>query len=429
MGVSGVAGQVAGAPGLPPPAAGVPSPLTLGQAEEIGLRNHPKIGSATLVAQAASQVVSETKSAYFPTVVSNTTGAIANTGTALAAGALTTSSLSNRFASGVSLVQLVTDFGRIRSLTSSAKLRLQAESENVINVRAQIVLAVRSAYYGVLGADAVLRVAQAALANRQLLLRQITALSQSALRSTLDVSFAQVLVSEAQLAVYQAENSGEEARAQLAESMGFEQSQNFTLVDQDLPGPLNPDLHGLIGEALGKRPDLVEREKSRDAAYKFAEAERKLAYPTVSMAATAGVIPERDHTLPHDNYEAAGVNLSIPVFNGGLFAARHSEALLKARAADKDVQDYSLQVTRDVQTAWYEANNSFRRLTVTSQLVDQTNQALRLAQARYDAGLGSIVELNQAQLSQIGAQIDAAAAKYDYLNRRTQLDYSIGNYR
>jgi outer membrane protein len=427
-------GQIFGqTPGIAPASSRnsiqIPNPLTLQQAEQIALKNHPRIGSATLIAQAAGQVVSEARSQYFPTIVSNTTGALANTGTVMAAGALTTSSLSNRFASGISIVQLVTDFGRTNSLTRAARLHVEAQDQNVTSARAQITLDVRSAYFGVLAADAVLKVAQAALENRQLLLRQVTALSQSNLRSTLDVSFAQVLASQAQLAVYEAENNSDDARAQLASSMGLARSQHFVLVEQDLPAALGQDLEPLITEALGERPDLLSRERDRDAAYQSADAEKKLSYPTISMAATAGVIPESDHTLTHNNYEAGGINLSIPVLNGGLFAARHEEALFRANAADKNVQDYSLQVTHEVETAWYEANTAFRRLAVTAQLVDETTEAVRLAQARYEAGLGSIVELNQAQLSEIQAQIDAASAKYDYLNRRTVLDYSIGTFR
>jgi outer membrane protein len=410
-------------------AAGVPSPLSLEAAEQIALKNHPRIGSATYTAQAAGQVVSETKSQYFPTIVSTTTGAVANTGTVQAAGALTTSSLSNRLASGITIAQLVTDFGRTNSLTGAARLRVDAQNHDVISARAQTILAVRSAYYGVLASDAVLRVAQAALSNRQLLLRQITALSQSALRSTLDVSFARVLVSQAQLAVYEAENNGDNARAELASSMGLVQSQRFALVEQDLPPALGPELQPLLAEAMAQRPDLLARERDRDATRQFAQAEKRLADPTLSFAASAGGIPDSDHTLSHNSYEAAGLILSIPIFNGGLFAARREEALARANAADKDVENYALQVTREVQKAWYEVNTAFRRLDVTAQLVDEASESVRLAQARYDAGLGGIVELNQAQLNQIQAQIDAAGAKYDYLGRRTILDFAIGTYR
>ncbi len=62
-------------------------------------------------------------------------------------------------------------------------------------------------------------------------------------------------------------------------------------------------------------------------------------------------------------------------------------------------------------------------------MLAQANEALRLAQARYDAGLGSIVELKQAQYTQTAAQIGAASAKYDYLIRRALLDYTMGAIR
>jgi outer membrane protein len=403
--------------------------LTLEQAQQIALKNHPRLASAVFHLQASQEVTAEARSAYFPVASANITGAAANDGTALAAGALTTSSLASRFSTGVNLVQLVTDFGRTSSLTQTARDRAAAEQENVVTVRAQILLGVREAYFRVLGTEAVRKAAQAALDSRRLLLRQVSALAKSSLKSTLDVSFAQVLVSEAELAVYQAENNAQQSRAGLAAAMGVEQARNYVLTDVPLPGEMNPDLNDLIAAALRDRPDLNVLKRQRDAAYQFAKAEKRLSYPTINLMATGGVIPERDHTLPRDNYEAIGANVNIPIFNGGLFAARRSEALLRAQAADKDVQDYSLIVSRDVQNAWFEANNAFHRLDVSRRLVDQAAISLHLAQARYNAGLGSIVELNQAQLNETSAEINAAGAKYDYLSRRTALDYALGALR
>jgi outer membrane protein len=312
---------------------------------------------------------------------------------------------------------------------NAAKFRYQAANDSVLNTRAQILLAVRNAYFEVLGSDSVLRAAQATLQNRQLTLRQISALAQSDLRSSLDVTFTQVLVSEAQLARDQADTDAQSARANLAAAMGSESVQNFTLQDQAAPAAPNPDVQSLVTAALNARPDLSVLEHSRDADYQIERAEKKLNYPTVSLLAAGGVVPEHDHTIPHDNYEAAGININIPVFNGGLFAARRAEALRNAQAADKDVQDLSIQIAREVRTAWFRADNAYRRLSVTSQLVEQSRRAVHLAQARYDAGLGSIVELNQAQTSEISAEIDAAGAKYDYLSRRTELDFTIGALR
>jgi outer membrane protein len=138
-----------------------------------------------------------------------------------------------------------------------------------------------------------------------------------------------------------------------------------------------------------------------------------------------GVAPLRDDHLP-ETYSAAGINVSVPVLNGGLFSARREEAESRAAAAAKDVEDFSVQIARDVHVAWLDANDSFQRLDVTARMVAEANEALRLAQARYDSGLGSIVELNQAEVNQTSAEIASASAKYDYLSARTSLDYAMG---
>jgi outer membrane protein len=406
-----------------------PANLTLAEAQKIALQNEPRLASASLTAQAAGQQVKEARSAYFPTVAGNVTGVGAEEGTAVAAGALTTSSLSSRIASGLIVSQLITDFGRTKNLAGSAKLRAQAQDQNIITTRAQILLNVQQAYYAALAAQAVEGVAQAALDNRRLVLRQIDALAASSLKSTLDVRFAQVAVSQAELDLYQAQNEFNSAQARLSAALGYERARTFTLVEESMPVPLDPDADPLITEALRQRPELTSLSLNRDAARLFAEAEKDLRKPTISAVASAGVVPEHDVGYHGDNYAAAGVNLNIPIFNGGLFSARKNEADLRAQAADKDVQELILQISKDVRVAWLDANNAFRRLDVAARLVDEANEALRLAQTRYDAGLGSIVELTQAQYTQTSAQIGAASAKYDYLSRRSALDYTTGTLR
>ncbi len=142
----------------------------------------------------------------------------------------------------------------------------------------------------------------------------------------------------------------------------------------------------------------------------------------------AGVLPATDPRLS-STYSAAGVNVSVPILNGKLYAARQTEAELRAQASDKDVEDLTVQISEQVHVAWLDANTAFQGLDVTARLVAQAEQALRLAQTRYDIGLGSIVELNQAQLSQVSAEIGAASAKYEYLSRRAALSFAMGALR
>jgi outer membrane protein len=402
-----------------------PAAVSLAEAQQIAVRNHPRIASAALTAEASGFAVKEVRSAYYPALSGNVTGVGSEHNSTLSAGALTTSSIFSRGATGITASQLVTDFGRTASLEQSAKLRNAAQNQNVTNIRAQVLIEVQQTYYQALASESVLKVAQATLNLRRLTLRQVSALARSALRSTLDVSFAQVNVSEAELDLFRAENDARASHVRLSAAMGYDRDQPFSLADEQIPPPVDPDVDTLIAQAEGARPDLAVLQLNREALDRVAEAEKRLRNPTIVAAAAAGVAPVRDERLP-ETYSAAGVNVNIPVLNGGLFKARRQEAESHAAAAAKDVQDLSLQIARDVRVAWLDATDAFRRLDVTARLVAEANEALRLAQARYDNALGSIVELNQAQLNQTSAEIAAASAKYEYLSRRAALNYAMG---
>ncbi|QHN05640.1 TolC family protein [Granulicella sp. WH15] len=400
--------------------------LTLASAEEAALRNQPRIAAAELRARAAQQRVAESRSALLPTVGFNATGSrVADTGTSTASGALTTSSVSDRFAYGGSLQQLVTDFGRTSALVASARDRVVSQRDLVTLTHAQVRLAVRQAYFGVLGAEAVLHAAEEAQANRHLITHQITALANSQLRSTLDVNFAAVLESEAELTVVHARSIVEQQRSRLAVAMGETQSIAAKLEDLPLPPLTAQDEAALLAEALQTRADLDAAKFDAKAAVDFTKAEHRLNFPTLEALGAAGQVPFHDRTLQGD-YAAAGFNLNVPIFNGGLFRAREAEASLEASARNRDVADLTLRVNQQVRDAISQMNEALRALDVTQRLVAQSAEALRLAQARYDAGLGGIVELNEAQLNETSARINAADARYSYLARRADLDYAIG---
>jgi outer membrane protein len=405
-----------------------PKKLTLSDAENLALRNHPRAASAALIAEAARMGVVEAKAPFSPQVSGAFTGVAAEHGSTLSAGTIQTSSLYSRIAAGVTVSQLVTDFGRTGNLVASARARAAAQDQNAANVRASIRIVVDQAYYEALAAGSVLKVAQAVSANRLLLLRQVRALAQSSLKSTLDVSFVEVAASEAELGLVRAENDDRAAQARLSAAIGSEQSEIFDLADEPVPGPLDLNAETLRQQALQQRPDLAALQANRDAARHFAQAEKDLNRPTVGLLGVAGVLPDTDPRL-RGTYSAAGFNVSVPILNGRLFTARRTEAELRAQAADKDVEDLSVQISEQVRLAWLEANTALRRLDVTARLVAETAQALRLAQTRYDIGLGSIVEVNQAQLSEVSAQIAAASAKYDYLSRRAALAFVTGALR
>lgn len=402
--------------------------ITLEQAEKRALENHPRIAAAMLNAQAFAMVVLQVRSAFYPLLTGNLTTAGAEKDSTIAAGTLQNSGLASRAATGIGISQLLMDFGRTSSLADSARLRASAQDRSVTLTRAQVLLQVHQAYYAVLAAESVLQVAGARVEMQRITLRQVRALSESSLRSTLDVSFAEVSLSEAELALYQAENAAKAGHALLSAAIGDGKDGEFRVADVLLPGRVADDAETLVAEALKNRPDLNVAKLNQSAAQRFAEAEKKLRYPSVSLVGVAGTVPFRQKNLT-SQYSAAGLNISIPFLNGGLFTARRAEAEFRARGLDKDTEALTVQIEGDVRVARIEADNSWRRLDITARLVDQAARALRLAQARYDIGLSSILELTQAQLSQTSAQIAAANAKYDYLTRVANVNYAIGAFR
>jgi outer membrane protein len=400
--------------------------LTLADAQDAALRNHPRLRAAQATARAASFVPSQIRSAYYPSLTSNVTGAGVQKGTAVAAGNVTTSSLASRAATGIWASQLITDFGRTSKLADSAQHRAAAQNQSIAVTRAQILLDVQQSYYRALLSQSVLRVAQDTLAARRLTLKQVTALAESKLKSLLDVSFADVNVSEAELALFRAENDIRAAFADLSAAMGDQRDEEYTLVDEPMPAPLELGVDALIARALRDRPELAVQRLNVDAARSFAASEKRLWLPSIGVIGTAGALPGHDDRL-RGSYSGVGLNVSIPVMNGGLFSARRGEAEQKTEAAGQQVRDLEIKTSHDVKIAWLNARNALKRLDVTARLVDQARHSLNLAQARYDLGLSSIVELTQAQLNQTSAEIVSASAKYEYHIRRSILEYELGN--
>lgn len=402
-----------------------PVALTLAQAEALAVKNNPDVSAALLNAAAANQVAIETRAAALPLVFGSITGAGSLTGTRLAAGGLNNPVIYDRLAAGVTVSQTITDFGRTRDLTESSRLRASAQDSSAKATRAGIVLQVDNAYFTALRAQSVLTVAQETVNARQEVTDQVTALANNQLKSGLDVSFANVNLSQAKLLLADAQNDVQGSRAELVRAMGSQAPQMFVLVDPGVTGPPLVDAPALIQQSLANRPELVSLLDEYNASVKFAAAEKELRNPTLSGLASAGGIPAHEAVL-RGRYAAAGINLNIPIFNGHLFSARQAEAELRSQAAQQNLRSLQNRVVRDVTVAYLNAKNAYERLGLTAELVAQASLSLDLAQARYRLGLSSIVEVTQAQLSKTSAEIAGATAKFDYALQRAVLDYQVG---
>jgi outer membrane protein len=399
--------------------------LSLADAEKVAVQNHPQIQAAGYLAIAAQARVTQARSVYYPQAVGSLTGVEAETNSRISAGALNNPIIFDRYANGVTVNQLVTDFGRTHELVKSSSLHAAAQKENVVTSRADVLINVDRAYYSVLRAQAVLRVAQETVKNRQLVSDQITALEKNKLKSGLDVSFANVDLAQAQLLLIQAQNGVEGSYADLSAALGYSEERTFALAEEPVPPAPSPNVAELISQALQNRPELVSRRLDVSSAQSYASAERDLWLPTISAVGAAGLAPVREDLLG-SRYAAAGFNVNIPLFNGHEFGALRAEANAQAQAQEQYLRDLQNGIVREVRKAWLESNAAFQRLSVTEQLLTQATLALDLAQQRYKLGLSSIIELSQAQLNMTQAEITQASAKYDYETAIAALNYQIG---
>lgn len=421
---------VAGVSGVATPlSAQAPLTLTLAQADALAIKNRPRLLASEYQAQAAGKITSEVRSAYFPKVNGSATGVAAENGTRITAGQLNNPSVFDRYGNGVTVSELVTDFGRTGNLTKSARFTERSEQERANATRAEVLLDVNQAYYRALQAQAVLKVAQQDVQARQLVADQVQELAKNKLKSDLDMSFANVNLAKSKLLLVQAQNDLEASFANLSLALGNSSTQAYQLVDdQPLPAAPEPDLSKLIKEALSDRPEIAGGQFALDSARAFEKAERDLWMPTLSALGTAGLTPVRDTSLL-SRYAAAGFNLNIPIYDGGLFSSRHAAAHLRSQEVEQSLRETQDTVARDVRVAWLGASTAYQRLGLTQQLLNQALLSLKLAQARYNLGLSSIVELSQAQLNETQAEIDQAAAKYEYQIASDNLRFQLGELR
>lgn len=409
-----------------------PQMLTLDQAEQTAIQNHPQIQAATALAAAADAQRREVRAAYYPNATGSITGSEADDTNRIGAGVLNAPRIFPKFAQGFEVNQLLTDFGRTYQLVKSANLHEQAQQENVVTSRADVLLQVDRSYYGVLRAQALLRVAQQTVDERQLVSNQVTQLAANQLKSQLDVTFANVDLAQAQLLLIQSQNNVQTSYAELTRALGFADQRTYELAEPTSPPGPPTDLTGLIQQAVMNRPELVSGRLEISSAQSFVTAERNLWFPSITAVGAAGLIPLHVVTTAaglNEQYAAAGFNVNIPIFNGHLFGALRNEAFARFTAQQQNNRDLLDRIVRDVTQAWNDANSGYQRLSVVQQLVNQATLALNLAQSRYQLGLSSIVEFTQAQLNLTQAQIEQVNATYDYQTQLSALTYSIGGLR
>ncbi|HTA81271.1 MAG TPA: TolC family protein [Terracidiphilus sp.] len=402
--------------------------LTRSEAEQMAIKNNPRISVSRLLALAQHQAVREARSGELPTSTASVTAVDAEDGSRISAGPLTASRLFEHAGAGANFSQLITDLGRTHNLISAAKLEEKAQNANAMATENDIVIATDQAFYSALEAQALDEVAKQNVKMRQTTDTQVGQLTKNKLKSTLDLSFSNVNLSQAKLMLLDAQNNLDSSMAALDAVLGLDREVTYELVDdaQNLQPPPD-DVDHLAQLGLEQRPDLQALKLDQQSQAKFSTAQHDQMLPSIAAAGTVGSVPIRPAQYYTTNWWGGiGVDLNIPVFNGFLYSAQAKEASLRAQAAAEKTRELRDEVVRDIHTSWLAAKTAYQRMAVTDEMLRQANLSLQLAQTRYQIGLSSIVELSQAQYQQTDAAIGHTNAIYQYRLALATLNYQMG---
>ncbi len=396
--------------------------LTLQTAVAAGLENHPRAIAARAAEDAARARGRQAYSAYYPQI------SIAADWTRsrafypiLGAGAAKETEVNS---ASVQLKQTLYDFGRTSGAAKAARLNRAAAEQAHAAVRQDAALRVKEAYYLVLAAEKQVAAEHETAAAREEVFRQARGFHEEGIRSKLDVSKAQADLHAAKTALVRAQNNRELARVELAGSMGKRDAETRPLAEPEAALPELPDRGEARRLALTDNAEIKRQESLRRAAQAGARSARSDYLPVLSGAASAG---RADGSFPpNGSVWSAGVGLSVPLFSGfsSREKAREADATLRAVSAERE--DMELMVGKEVDAAWLAAREASARIESTGKQIEAARESRILASERYREGVGSIIEVTDAQSSAIDAETARIQATYDALIARARLERALG---
>ena len=410
--------------------------LSLADAERNALAHQPSVQQAAGNVEAAAGRVEQARSGYLPQVTGTGTyqrttanfvsrpGAVPN---AQNINATYSSTTFNFFNFGLTASQLIYDFGATSERWRAADASLDATQSTGRSTVAQALLAVRRAYFQARASKELVGVAQETVGNQEKHLEQIQGFVTAGIRPEIDLATARTSLANAKVQLVNATNSYEVALATLDQVMGLPTEQRYELSDTELAavpgedGPSGP----LLADALQARPEVAAAEQSRRAQELTVSSLRGNYGPALS--ATASLTDGGtaiDKLMPN---WFVGLSLNWAILQGGLThgQVREARGTLTALTAQEDA--VRLQVGVDVEQSSLGVRAAKASIVAAEEALTNARDQLRLAEARYATGLGSAVELSDAQVAYTNAEAQEVQARYGLASARAQLITALGS--
>jgi len=419
------AAQAPARPGAPPQVVG--RVITMDEAVAISLENQPQIAARLGDYAAARFRVDQALAPLLPQLTGSWTAARAQnvsagtTAAGIDVGTRTRTFWTDTTVARVSLSQLLFDFGKTLAGTEAQRKLADVAAEDVELQRQLLALAVKEAYTNILFAQRLIRVSEQAVQRAELNLKSARGFFEVGTRPRSDVARAEVDVANARVDLIRARNAERLARVALNTALGIEADTPTQVQDNLVREPITIDRMAVRAEALDKRPE------HRQARLRVAVAEAterqtfRNFFPDITAGGTYGAARA-------DMNEIWELNLALTwtLFDGGGRIARWREAKANLDAAVARVKASELDITREVEQAVYSVLEAEERIDAAQVAVNSAQENFRLAQGRFDAGVGTILELTDAQLALTVAQNQETQALADYRIALYRLDRARG---
>jgi outer membrane protein TolC len=401
----------------------VNKPLTLADVVDLALCNNPQTRALWAGARGQAANVGVGMAAYLPTLSAQASD---TRNTSNATGSKNNYTSRN---AGLTANYLLFDFGgRSGTLENAKQLLVAANATRDATLQANYLAAVQS-YYALLSARASVQALQIAETSAKESLAAAVARYQAGVATPVDKLQAQTALSQARLNLITAQGNERTAQGILANIMGFDASQVFSLVPlpELTPDPVvEQDIGKLIVEARQKRPDLRAAEAQIKAAEAQLAATRATGLPTVSLGATTGY--QNITGSPNTNNSSIGVTLNVPLFTGtrNTYQNRAAELQIEGKLAARDL--LANQIALDVWKAYQTMLTNSQALFTASDLVAAAEQSERMTLGRYKAGVAnmSILDVLNVQSTLASARQQRVAALYNFQASRLALAQAIG---
>lgn len=393
-------------------------PLDLPEVVNLTLCNNPQTREVWAISRAQAAQVGVSKSGYLPGVSLNASANRTRTGSAPGV---------DQRNVGVTLSYLLYDFGSRSANLENARQLLAAASATQDSTVQTLFLAAVQSFYQV---QATLAALDAALESERAAKESFAAAEaryNAGSATPADKLQAQTAYSQATLNRITADGNLKNAQGTLANMLGLDANRNVPLATANttaIPKEFEGDINALIEEARQRRPDLHAAAAQVKAAQASADAARAADRPTISLTASA----DRNTLAGIDTHgSSVGINLNVPIFSGfaPTYRVRAAEAQTDARSAQ--LEQLRLQVALDVWTAYQHLTTATQSLRTTADLLNSAEQSERVALGRYKAGVGSMLDVLNAQSALAGARQQRIQSTFDWNISRATLAQAMGS--